>query len=56
MSAAFIKELLRRSLLLAAVAGVAPTVTDEHLRDALNELRDTRSSVSVVVAAHDGEV
>ncbi|MDX6454087.1 MAG: hypothetical protein QOD48_194 [Gaiellaceae bacterium] len=51
MSAAFIKELLRRSLLLAAVAGVAPTVADAQLRDALSELRDTRTSVSAAAAA-----
>jgi chromosomal replication initiation ATPase DnaA len=45
MSASFVKELLRRATLLSAVAGSAPTITDEHLRDALDELRDTRIRV-----------
>lgn len=42
MSAAFVKELLRRATLLSAVASRAPTVTAEHLRDALDELRETQ--------------
>jgi cell division protease FtsH len=45
MSASFVKELLRRAALLAAVAGVAPTVTGEHLRAALDELRETQVKV-----------
>ena len=42
MSASFVKELLRRATLLSAVAGSAPTVTAHHLRDALDELRETQ--------------
>jgi len=45
VSASFVKELLRRATLLAAIAGVAPTVTGEHLREALTELRDTQIRV-----------
>jgi cell division protease FtsH len=45
VSASFVKELLRRATLLAAVAGAAPTVTGEQLRAALEELRDTQISL-----------
>jgi ATP-dependent 26S proteasome regulatory subunit len=45
MSASFVKEMLRRATLLSAVAGMAPTITDEHLREALDELRDTQIRV-----------
>jgi ATP-dependent 26S proteasome regulatory subunit len=46
VSASFVKELLRRATLLSAVAGTAPTVTSLHLREALDELRDTQISAS----------
>jgi hypothetical protein len=52
MSASFVKELLRRATLLSAVAGIAPTITDEHLREALDELRDTRIRVSSGADGH----
>jgi hypothetical protein len=42
MSASFVKELLRRATLLSAVAGTAPAVTSQHLREALDELRETQ--------------
>ena len=42
MSASFVKELLRRATLFSAVAGAAPTVTEEHLGAALDELRQTQ--------------
>ena len=46
VSASFVKELLRRATLLSAVAGTSPTVTFLHLREALDELRDTQISAS----------
>jgi hypothetical protein len=46
VSAAFLKELLRRAALVAADAGSADVVRDEHMEDALRELLSDRDRLT----------